>query len=81
MMMENTRIPSGSSRLRPTGNLCCNFRVLHWTSLFVVQMINVHKRSRAESTKDAISERDEELNAAMILATKSIMLAITFIWL
>lgn len=80
MMMEKTRIPSGSSLRRPTGNLCRSFRILHCTSLLVVQMINVHKRSKAESTKEAIKESDEEPNAATILAIRSITLATTLIY-
>jgi len=79
-MIEKTRIPSGSRRLLPTGNLCCNLRILHCTSLLVVQIINVHRRSRAESTREAISESDDELKAAMTLATRRTMLAITLIY-
>lgn len=80
MMMEKTRIPRGSSRRRPTGNLCCSRRIFHWTSLFVVQMIRVHSRSRAESAREAMSEREEEAKAATILATRRMMFAITLIW-
>ena len=74
-------MPNGSSLRRPTGNLCCNLRILHCTSLCVVQMINVQSRSSAESTSDAMSESDEELKAAMILATKSRILAMTLIYI
>lgn len=80
-MIEKTRIPSGSRRLRPTGNLCCNFRILHCTSLLVVQIINVHRRSRAESTREAMSDNDDELKAAMTFATRRAMLAITLTYL
>ena len=80
MMMEKTTMPSGSSLRRPTGNLCCSLRILHCTSLCVVQMINVQSRSSAESTSEAMSESDEELKAAMILATRSRMLAMTLIY-
>ena len=79
MMMEKTRIPRGSSRRRPTGNLRRKRRIFHWTSLFVVQMINVQSRSRAESTREAMSEREEDVKAAMILATRRRMLAMTLI--
>ena len=79
MMMEKTRIPRGSSRLRPTGNLCCSRRIFHWTSLVVVQMIKVHSRSRAESTREAMSEREEDAKAAMILAMRRMIFAITLI--
>ena len=79
MMMEKTRIPRGSSRRRPTGNLCCSRRIFHCTSLFVVQIIKVHSRSRAESTSEAMREREEDAKAAVILAMRRIMLAITLI--
>ena len=79
MMMEKTRIPRGSRRRRPTGNLCCSRRIFHWTSLFVVQMISVHSRSRAESTREAMSESEEDAKAATILATRRRMFAITLI--
>lgn len=79
IMIENTRIPSGSRRLRPTGNLCCNLVILHCTSLLVVQIMIVHRRSRAESTREAMSESDDELKAAMTLAMRRAMLASTLI--
>ena len=79
MMMEKTRIPRGSSRRRPTGNLCCSRRILHWTSLFVVQMMRVQSRSRAESTSEAMSEREEDAKAAMTLAMRRMILAMTLI--
>ena len=79
MMIEKTRIPRGSRRRRPTGNLCCSRRIFHWTSLFVVQMISVHSRSRAESTREAMSESEDDVKAATILAMRRRMLAITLI--
>ena len=79
MMIEKTRIPRGSNRRRPTGNLCCSRLIFHWTSLLVVQMIKVHSRSRAESTREAMSEREEDPKAAMILAMRSKTFAITLI--
>ena len=79
MMIEKTRIPRGSSRRRPTGNLCCSRRIFHWTSLFVVQMIRVQSRSRAESTSEAMSEREEDAKAAMTLAMRRMTLAMTLI--
>lgn len=59
-MMEKTRIPRGSSRRLPTGNFFLSLLIRHPTSLLVVQTMSVHKRSRAESTSEAIRERDEE---------------------
>ncbi len=41
--------------------------------------MRVHKRSSAESTRDAIREREEEAKAAMILAARSKILATTLI--
>lgn len=79
MMMEKTRMPRGSSRRRPTGNLCCSRRIFHWTSLLVVQMIRVHSRSRAESTREAMREREVDAKAAMILAMRRMTFAITLI--
>ena len=79
MMMEKTRIPRGSSRRRPTGNLCRSRRMFHWTSLFVVQMMRVQSRSRAESTSEAMREREEDAKAAMTLAMRRMTLAMTLI--
>ena len=79
MMMEKTRIPRGSRRRRPTGNLCRSRRIFHWTSLFVVQMMRVQSRSRAESTSEAMSEREEDAKAAMTLAMRRMTLAMTLI--
>ena len=80
IMMEKTRIPSGSSLRRPTGNLRWSRPIFHWTSLLVVHIISVHRRSRAESTREAISEREDDVKAAMTLAISSRMFAITLIW-
>ena len=79
MMMEKTRIPRGSKRLLPTGNFLRSFLILQPTSLLVVQTINVQRRSRAESTSDAMRERDEEYPAAMPFAASRMMLATTLI--
>jgi hypothetical protein len=43
-------------------------------------MISVHSRSSAESTNEAISERDDEKKTAPILAAKRRTLAITLIY-
>lgn len=59
-MMEKTRIPRGSSRRLPTGNFFRSFVILQPTSLLVVQMMSVQSRSSAESTSEAISDRDCE---------------------
>ena len=45
----------------------------------MVQIMRVHRRSRAESTREAMREREEEVNAAAILAARRRMLAITLI--
>lgn len=79
--MENTRIPSGSSRRRPTGNLRLRLSRRHCTSLFVVQTMRVHNRSRAESRREATRESEEDWVAAAALAANSIMLAITLIYI
>jgi len=80
IMMEKTRIPRGSSLRRPTGNLCWSRLIFHWTSLLVVHIIRVHRRSSAESTSDAIRESEEDVKAAMILAISRRMFAIMLIW-
>lgn len=80
MMIEKTSMPNGSSLRRPTGNLCCKPCIFHWTSLFVVQMIIVHNRSKAESTREAISDSDEEENAATIFAIRRKTLAMTLVY-
>ena len=46
----------------------------------MVQIIRVQRRSRAESTREAIRERDDDPKAAMILAMSRQMFAITFIF-
>lgn len=79
MMIENTRMPRGSRRRLPTGNFLRKRLILHPTSLFVVQTMTVHRRSRAESTNEAINEREEENIAATPLAASKRILAITLI--
>jgi hypothetical protein len=59
-MMEKTRIPIGSRRLRPTGNFFFRRFSFQPTTLLVLQIISVQRRSRAESTRDAMSEREFE---------------------
>lgn len=78
MMIENTTIPNGSSLLLPTGNFCFRLWIRHETSLCVVKMIAVQSRSSAESTKEAISDREDEYPAAMPLATRRRTFAATF---
>jgi hypothetical protein len=60
MIMENTRIPIGSSRRRPTGNRLLKRLMRHCTNLLVVHTINVHSRSNAESTREAINDSEDE---------------------
>lgn len=60
IIILKTRIPRGSRRRRPTGNLCWSLRIFQATSLFVVQMISVQRRSRAESAREAMREREED---------------------
>ena len=79
IMIEKTRMPKGSSRRRPTGNLCCNFVIFHCTNLFVTQMITVHNRSRAESASEAMRDKDEDVHAAAIFAMRRRILARTLI--
>lgn len=79
MMIEKTRMPNGSSRRRPTGNLRRRRLIFHWTSLLVVHTMTVQSRSRAESTREAIREREEDPIAAITLAARRTTLATTFI--
>jgi hypothetical protein len=79
--IEKTKIPSGSSRRLPTGNRERSFPNFHWTSLFVVQIIKVQRRSSAESTREAIKERLIEKKTAHILAISSRTFARTLIYL
>lgn len=60
MMMEKTRMPKGSRRLRPTGKRLFRAFRRHCTRRFVDQTMRVQSRSKAESTREAISEREEE---------------------
>lgn len=50
------------------------------TRRLVVQIMRVQRRSRAESTREAIREREEEKKTATILAARRRMLARTLIW-
>lgn len=77
MMIEKTRIPKGSRRLRPTGNRFCSRSSLQPTILFVVQTITVQRRSKAESNRLAIREREPVVDAAKIFPARRRMLAIT----
>ena len=77
MMMLNTRIPSGSRRLRPTGKRFCSLSNLQPTSLFVDQTMTVQRRSKAESSKLAIRERDPVVDAAKIFPASRRTFAIT----
>lgn len=79
IMIEKTRIPIGSRRLRPTGNFFFSRVSLQPTSLLVVHIISVQSRSSAESTSDAMRERELDFNAAMLLATRRKMLTMTLI--
>lgn len=78
-MMENTRMPIGSRRLLPTGNFFLSLFRRHPTNLFVVQMMTVHRRSSAESTSDAMSEREFDQRAATPFAANNRMLTKTLI--
>jgi hypothetical protein len=80
IMTEKTRIPNGSSRLLPTGNFFFSFVNLHCTSRLVDQIIKVQRRSRTESTKEAIRESELEYAAAMHFAISRTTLAMTLIW-
>jgi hypothetical protein len=79
--MENTNIPNGSSLRRPTGNFALRLDNFHCTSPFVVQIINVQRRSSDESTKEATSEREEEKKTAPIFAARRRIFARILIWL
>jgi hypothetical protein len=68
--IENTRIPRGSNRLRPTGKCARRLVSLHFTNLLVVQTIKVQRRSNAESSREAISEREDEKKTAAIFEAK-----------
>ena len=79
IIIEKTRMPRGSRRRRPTGNLCWRRRIFQATNLLVVHIIKVQSKSRAESTREATREREEEKKAAHILAMRRRMLARTLI--
>jgi hypothetical protein len=76
---EKTRMPIGSRRRLPTGNFFLSFDKRQPTSLLVVQIMMVHSRSRAESTSDAMRERELDQMAATPFAAKRNMFTITFI--
>ena len=79
IIIEKTRMLRGSRRRRPTGNLCWRRRIFQATSLLVVHIIKVQSKSRAESTREAIRDREEEKKAAHILAMRRRTLATTLI--
>lgn len=79
MMMEKTRIPMGSRRLRPMGNFFLRVWRRQPTSLLVVQMMIVQSKSRAESTRDAIKDSEFDQMAATPLAASKKMLTRTLI--
>ena len=62
-----------------TGNFRRRLRRRLETSRFVVKTIKVQRRSRPESTREAIRESEEEYMAAIALAARRITLAITLI--
>jgi hypothetical protein len=68
IMIEKTRIPMGSRRRRPMGNFFFRLCKRQPTSLLVVQMMMVHSKSSAESTRDAISDKELDQIAATPLA-------------
>lgn len=78
-MIEKTRIPIGSRRLLPTGNFFFSLDNRHPTNLLVTHIITVHRRSSAESTSEAMSERELDQMAATPFAASKRMLTITFI--
>lgn len=64
MIMEKTRMPRGSRRLRPTGKVFWSLSKRQLTSLLVDQTMRVQRRSSAESTKLAMREREPVVDAA-----------------
>ena len=79
LTIENTRIPRGSSRRRPTGNLRRRLFSRHCTNLFVDHTIRVHRRSRAESSREAMRDSEEDWVVAIALAANSNTLAMMLI--
>ena len=65
----------GSSLAFPTGKLNSLFQSRCATIRETAKMIRVERKSRAESTREAIIERDEEVRDAIILAMSRITLA------
>ena len=80
MMIEKTRIPRGSKRFRPTGNFVLSLASRQLTSLLVVKMMTVQSRSNAESTSEAIRERELDQMAAMPFAARRRILTKTLIY-
>lgn len=76
--MENTRIPRGSSRRRPTGNAEFMEPNFCLARRLVTQIIMVHKKSKIESVRDAINESERVDVTAITFAIRSKMLADTF---
>jgi len=83
MMMEKTKMPIGSRRRRPMGNFFLRPSIRQPTSLLVTQMMTVQSRSKAESTRDAIKEREFDQMAATPLAASRRMFTMTliYVWL
>ena len=81
MMMEKTRMPIGSRRRRPMGNFFLRLSRRQPTSLLVTQMMTVQSRSKAESTREAIKEREFDHSAATPLAASRRMFTRTLIYI
>lgn len=77
--IENTRIPRGSRRRRPTGNLKLRDFIFRLARRLVVQIIIVHKKSKAESVREAIKDRECVDVTAIIFAIKRSTFANTLI--
>ena len=80
LTIENTRVPRGSNRLRPTGNLARRAVSRHLTRAFVPQMISVHNKSSAESIIEAMRDNEDDDITAAIFAASNNIFAITLIW-
>ena len=77
IIMENTRIPRGSRRRRPTGNFRTRNERRQFTRRLVVQSMPVQRRSRAESRREAIRDREFDWDDATALAARRRMFAAT----
>jgi len=64
---------------RRTGKRLLNELIFHATSLFVDQMMIVHRRSSALSVSEAMRDRDDEKKTAKILAARRKTFAITLV--